>query len=235
VGLRSATAAVLDRIFTTGRVTRAELASRTGISRPTNSESVRLTAAGVLRDSGSDATGRRGRVATFYEVAPDAGYVLAAALRDTVREPVAATVAHGPPRAVAVSVANPVDPVTKEVIALPDSPFPEGRVPAREILAQGSVAGTPLLVDNDVDLSALAERRAGLASSAESFVSCACWTGPPGVTPVRVRRCGGWAGRGDRCRGWRAGCRVRRTGCGEPGAANRGKRHPGELVSSSAG
>ncbi|MDT7750786.1 MAG: hypothetical protein QOD96_4448 [Pseudonocardiales bacterium] len=203
--------AVLDRIFATGRTTRAELSSHTGISKPTISESVRrLTAAGVLRDSGSDQTGRRGRIATFYEVAPDAGYVLAvevdqqgihtlaanlagdtvdqrrhhavrpgdraalaAALRDTVRETVAAAVVHGPPRAVAVSVANPVDPVSREVIALPDSPFPEGRVPVREILAQGSaaaLAGVPLLVDNDVNFSALAERRSGVASTAESFV-----------------------------------------------------------------
>jgi predicted NBD/HSP70 family sugar kinase len=203
--------AVLDRIFATGRTTRAELASHTGISKPTISESVRrLTSAGVLRDSGTDLTGRRGRVATFYEVAPDAGYVLAvevdqrgihtlaanlvgdtvderrhhavhpgdqaaltAALRDTVREAVAAAVAHGPLRAVAVSVANPVDPVTREVIALPDSPFPEGRVPVREILVQGAggvPAGTPLLVDNDVNFSALAERRSGAASTAESFV-----------------------------------------------------------------
>src|SRR5882757_6844396 len=199
--------AVLDRIFATGRTTRAELSSHTGISKPTISESVRrLTAAGVLRDSGSDQTGRRGRIATFYEVAPDAGYVLAvevdqqgihtlaanlagetvdqrrhhavrpgdraalaAALRDTVRETVAAAVVHGPPRAVAVSVANPVDPVTREVIALPDSPFPEGRVPVPETVA-GLVEPAPLLVDNDVNFSALAERRAGAASAAESFV-----------------------------------------------------------------
>jgi predicted NBD/HSP70 family sugar kinase len=90
-----------------------------------------------------------------------------------VREAVAAAVAHGPLRAVAVSVANPVDPVTREVIALPDSPFPEGRVPVREILVQGAggvPAGTPLLVDNDVNFSALAERRSGAASTAESFV-----------------------------------------------------------------
>ena len=199
--------AVLDRVFAAGRVTRTELASLTGISKPTISESVRrLEAAGVLRAGGIDQTGRRGRVATFYEVAADAGYVLAAevnqhgvhtlaanlagatvderrhgavrpgdqvaladAVRATVAAAVAASAAHGPPRAVAVSVANPVDPVTREVIALPNSPFPEGRLPVRETLA-GLADPAPLLVDNDVNFSALAERRCGAASAAESFV-----------------------------------------------------------------
>jgi predicted NBD/HSP70 family sugar kinase len=199
--------AVLDRVFAAGRVTRAELASLTGISKPTISESVRrLEAAGVLRAGGIDQTGRRGRVATFYEVAADAGYVLAAevnqhgvhtlaanlagatvderrhgavrpgdraALAEAVRATVAAAVAagavHGPPRAVAVSVANPVDPVTREIIALPNSPFPEGRLSVRDTLA-GLADPAPLLVDNDVNFSALAERRSGAASTAESFV-----------------------------------------------------------------
>src|SRR5882762_8996824 len=165
--------AVLDRVFAAGRVTRTELASLTGISKPTISESVRrLEAAGVLRAGGIDQTGRRGRVATFYEVAADAGYVLAAevnqhgvhtlaaslagatvderrhgavrpgdraalaeAVRATMAAAVAASAGHGPPRAVAVSVANPVDPVTREIIALPNSPFPEGRLSVRDTLA----------------------------------------------------------------------------------------------------
>ncbi|HEX4360624.1 MAG TPA: ROK family transcriptional regulator [Pseudonocardia sp.] len=199
--------AVLDRVFAAGRVTRTELAGLTGISKPTISESVRrLEAAGVLRAGGIDQTGRRGRIATFYEVAADAGYVLAAevnqhgvhtlaanlagvtvderrhgavrpgdraalaeAVRATMAAAVAASAGHGPPRAVAVSVANPVDPVTREVIALPNSPFPEGRLPVRETVA-GLVDPAPLLVDNDVNFSALAERRTGAASAAESFV-----------------------------------------------------------------
>jgi len=210
--------AVLDRVFADGRATRAELASQTGISKPTISESVRrLEAAGLLRATGSDQTGRRGRIATVYQLAPEAGYVLAVqvnqhgvhalaatltgttldqrqhraarpgdpdaladALRDTVRAVAAASVGHGSPRAVAVSVANPVDPITREVIALPESPFPEGRIPVAEIVSRALVDGrladgaalrqVPLLVDNDVNFSALAERRAGAASGVESFV-----------------------------------------------------------------
>jgi predicted NBD/HSP70 family sugar kinase len=66
-------------------------------------------------------------------------------------------------------VANPVDPITREIIALPNSPFPEGRLSVRDTLA-GLADPAPLLVDNDVNLSALAERRSGAASTAESFV-----------------------------------------------------------------
>jgi len=206
--------AVLDRVFADGRATRADLASQTGISKPTISESVRrLEAAGLLRATGTDQTGRRGRIATVYQLAPEAGHVLAVqvnqhgvhalaatltgvtlderqhrpvrpgdpgaladALRDTVRAVAAASAGHGSPRAVAVSVANPVDPITREVIPLPGSPFPEGHIPLAEIVsdalvADGAAVGqVPLLVDNDVNFSALAERRAGAVIGAESFV-----------------------------------------------------------------
>lgn len=195
--------AVLDRVFAEGRTTRAELAARTGISKPTISESVRrLEAAGLLRATGSDQTGRRGRVATFYELATDAGYVLAvtvdqagvhtlttdltdepitehrhaagrpgdrAALTDALRDAVRAALVtgRGPLRAVALSVANPVDPATREVIALPESPFPEGGVRPREILAD--LVTAPVLVDNDVNFAALTERRIGAARGVDSF------------------------------------------------------------------
>lgn len=69
--------AVLDQVFLSGRVTRAELAEASGLSKPTVSESVRrLMEAGVLAETGSR-TGVRGRVATFYEIDPQAGWVLA--------------------------------------------------------------------------------------------------------------------------------------------------------------
>lgn len=69
--------AVLDQVFVRGRVTRAELAKTSGLSKPTVSEAVRrLTEAGVLAETGRR-TGVRGRVATFYEIAPQAGWVLA--------------------------------------------------------------------------------------------------------------------------------------------------------------
>jgi predicted NBD/HSP70 family sugar kinase len=185
---------VLDHVFDHGRTTRAELAATTGISKPTISESVRrLETAGALRATGTDQTGRRGRIATFYELTADAGRVVAAEVNQqgvrtittdltgtvlaTERHPpagrpvtaavrsavtAAGEVGSGPVRAIAISVANPVDPVTHEVVALPGSPFPEGKLRAEEI-------GHDVLLDNDVNFSALAERREGAAQDAKSF------------------------------------------------------------------
>ena len=60
-----------------GRITRAELSTSTGISKPTISDAVRrLAARGVLVESGLQ-TGRRGRIATYYELAATSGWVLA--------------------------------------------------------------------------------------------------------------------------------------------------------------
>jgi predicted NBD/HSP70 family sugar kinase len=70
-------------------------------------------------------------------------------------------------RAVAVSVANPVHPSTHEVIALPGSPFPEGLLSPSDVLAE--VLSAPVLVDNDVNLAALAEHRVGAAGGVDSF------------------------------------------------------------------
>lgn len=186
--------AVLADVFTHGRVTRVDLADRTGISRPTISESVRrLETAGVLTATGARETGQRGRIATFYELGGDTGHVIAlelnqfgvhamaydlrqteiaerraepgdiADLVDVVRATIAGIKAPGPLRAVAVSVANPVDPATREVVPLSGSPFPEGFV------RLAGVVDVPLVMDNDVNWAALAERRAGAAAEAESF------------------------------------------------------------------
>jgi predicted NBD/HSP70 family sugar kinase len=88
------------------------------------------------------------------------------ALRTCVRN-CRVKVHNGPLRAVAISVANPVHPDTHEVTALPDSPFPEGLISPRKAL--GGVVAAPILVDNDVNLAALAEHRAGAAARAGSF------------------------------------------------------------------
>ncbi|WP_181772473.1 ROK family transcriptional regulator [Amycolatopsis pittospori] len=193
---------LLDEVVSRGRVTRAELAATTGLSKPTVSEAVRrLTESGLLEATGAQETGRRGRVGTFYELGPSAGRVLAievgqsgvrawstdlagtvlgeyehpagaagdtdavvAALRAVVSE---ASAGKGILRAVAVSMANPVDPKTHEVVALPDSPFPEGLLSPVDVLAD--LVEAPVLVDNDVNLAALAEQRAGGAVGVSSF------------------------------------------------------------------
>ena len=72
-----------------------------------------------------------------------------------------------PLRAVAISVAKPVDPRTLSVIELAETPYPEGLIQPAEILARRIDA--PLLVDNDVNLAALGEQRAGVAKGVRNF------------------------------------------------------------------
>jgi predicted NBD/HSP70 family sugar kinase len=67
---------VLRALISEQRLTRAEIAARTGISKPTVGESVRrLTEAGLLRDTGERTTGR-GRIGSYYALAPDLGVAL---------------------------------------------------------------------------------------------------------------------------------------------------------------
>lgn len=203
--LRAATdRELLDQVIGRKQATRAELAAATGISKPTVSESVRrLVDAGLVVATGLAETGRRGRVATYYRLGPNAGWTLAvmldqsgvraratdlagATLAETEQPPGAAgdtksltdalrtcvdyclaNVHNGLLRAAAISVANPVHPDTHEVTALPDSPFPEGLINPRTALS--GVISAPILVDNDVNLAALAEHRSGAAARAGSF------------------------------------------------------------------
>ena len=72
-----------------------------------------------------------------------------------------------PLRAVAVSVAKPVDPRTLDVIELPDTPYPEGLVQPARLLADRVDA--PLLVDNDANLAALGEQHIGVAKDVRNF------------------------------------------------------------------
>ena len=65
-------------------------------------------------------------------------------------------------------MAKPVDPVSKRVIDLLDTPYPEGQIQPGEVLA-GLLGDVPLLVDNDVNLAAIAERRHGAAREVSSF------------------------------------------------------------------
>ncbi len=99
-------------------------------------------------------------------VAGDVG-ALIDGVRQVVGRALGAAGGRGALRAVALSVANPVHPSGREIIALPDSPFPEGALLPADILA--GIVDVPLLVDNDVNLAALAERRTGAARHASSF------------------------------------------------------------------
>ncbi len=176
---------VLRALMEQRQATRAELAVATGLSKPTVSESVRrLSAAGVVVDTGERTTGR-GRVGTYYGlpaatgcalvigIAPEGivaeavdvhGEVVARSHADaqevtaTLRR-VAAEVAGrcaGPVRLAVVSVADPVDRETGRLVELPDAPFLVGELDAPAVLAE--VVGGPVTVDNDVNWMARAER-----------------------------------------------------------------------------
>ncbi|MCQ4212616.1 ROK family transcriptional regulator [Streptomyces longispororuber] len=69
---------VLRALMSEARLTRAEIAARTGISKPTISDSVqRLSGAGLVVDTGERTTGR-GRVGSYYALGPDLGAALVA-------------------------------------------------------------------------------------------------------------------------------------------------------------
>lgn len=71
---------VLRALMARPRATRAEIAAATGLSKPTVSESVRrLSASGSVVDTGERTTGR-GRIGTYYALAPTTGSALVASL-----------------------------------------------------------------------------------------------------------------------------------------------------------
>lgn len=70
---------VVAQLAQEGQLTRAEIASRTGLSKPTVSESVRrLSGAGVVREAGSQ-SGGRGRSGTYVSLDEAAGVAVAVA------------------------------------------------------------------------------------------------------------------------------------------------------------
>ena len=74
---------VLRALMQARRLTRADLATRTGLSKPTVGESVRrLTAAGLLLDTGERTPGGRGRgrVGSYYALAGTIGSALVASI-----------------------------------------------------------------------------------------------------------------------------------------------------------
>jgi predicted NBD/HSP70 family sugar kinase len=76
-GGESTDGTVLATLFEGVTLTRPELSDRTGLSRPTISESVRrLLSTGIVAEAGVR-RGQLGRVPTYYGLAPTAGYVVA--------------------------------------------------------------------------------------------------------------------------------------------------------------
>ncbi|QGK70152.1 ROK family protein [Allosaccharopolyspora coralli] len=194
---------VLRVIMHRGRLTRSEIATLTGLSKPTISESVRrLSDAGVLVDTGERTTGR-GRAGSYYSLAEDCGAALVAGIAPNgvaaeavdafgrvlarthadldrsagpdvaavALEKVAGELAAAAPgglRCAVVSAADPVDRETGRLVRVPDEPFLVGELDPVAVLAP--YVGETVLVDNDVNWSARAERDEGGASGVDDFV-----------------------------------------------------------------
>jgi len=193
---------VLRALMQQRRLTRAELAARTGLSKPTVSDSVRrLCEAGLLADTGQRTTGR-GRVGSYYGLAEDVGCALVvtvapegimAELLDAHGDVISTAIAEvarparstqvvealtaaartaqkdvsRQPRLAVVSAADPVDRATGRLVHLPDSPFLLGELSPADVLA-GLVDG-PVMVDNDVNWAARAERDATNSQQLDDF------------------------------------------------------------------
>ena len=186
--------AVLRALIGAPRLTRAEIAVVTRLSKPTAAESIRrLETAGLVRDTGERTNGRGG-VGSYYALADDVGVSLAVSVApdgvvvECVDASGAVTISQVEPigrpaspktvarlltkaaraaladidasavRVAVVSAADPVDRATGALVHLPDAPFLLGRLSPVRTLAP--LVGGPVLVDNDVNWAARAERDA---------------------------------------------------------------------------
>src|ERR1700729_1145491 len=161
---------VLRALIDETRLTRAELAARTGISKPTVGESGRGSYYAVAEGIGSalavsiapagiaaeivDAHGDVAARATEPLPRPAPPAAVTASVRTACRWVVAE--ARGPVRLAVVSAADPVDRVTGRLVQLPDAPFLGGEMSPADAL-DGLVSG-PVMADNDVNWAARAER-----------------------------------------------------------------------------
>jgi predicted NBD/HSP70 family sugar kinase len=197
---------VLRELMRQRRLTRAELATATGMSKPAVGESVRrLAEAGFVASTGERTVGGRGRgrVGSYYALAASVGTALAVSIApegavaecvdaygrtvsradDKIRplaqprqigsalQRVAASAqrqAAATARLAVVSAAGPVDRATGRLVRLPDEHFLLGELDPVRILAP-HVDG-PVIVDNDVNWAAQAERDSAPALSDFTYV-----------------------------------------------------------------
>ena len=193
------THAVLEALREARPASRADLALRTGLSKPTVGAALRaLGGAGLVREYGRT-TGRRGPSASLYELVPEAALVLGIdvgaryvravladldgrSLHETTEQlarPHADAVLESL-RAIRSGIEESVERVELAVVGTPGIVDPaSGRINAAPnieawegVLAErviGDVLGLPVRVDNDVNLAALGERTAGGGRDADSF------------------------------------------------------------------
>jgi predicted NBD/HSP70 family sugar kinase len=196
--------AALTMLLDAGPLTRNEIATRTGLSKPTAAEIIRrLEAADLIRESGSQ-SGRRGPSAALYEPIVDHDLAVAvdvqlvdvrstvvdavgtahpvaahrmsdAEMRSDATDIVGAAVARAASAAgidpdeitaVCVGVQASVDHTTDTLIFTDGLPgWPRERVAA----TLSGELGMQVLVENDANLAAIAERNQGAGRTASSF------------------------------------------------------------------
>jgi predicted NBD/HSP70 family sugar kinase len=210
--------AVLGALRATPRLSRAELAARTGLSKPTVGSALRaLEDAGLVCEAGRT-TGRRGPSASLHEVVADAVLVLglgigagrvravaadlAGDVHDEIDVPldradaehvIAAMTAVrerlGDPR-VELAVAGSPGVLDPRSGRIRSSPTLAGweGAKAEAVLRQG--LGVPTLVENDVNLAALGElaRGAGRGRSSFAYLSVGAGLGAGLVLGGRLHR-----------------------------------------------
>ncbi len=182
---------VLRALMRHRKLTRAELAAQTGISKPTAGESVRrLAERGLVVDTGERTPGGRGRgrVGSYYALAPDAGVALAVGIApegvvvesvdaygDTVAraereigrpaepaqvaEALRAAVLSVSPAAARLAVVSAADPVDRATGRLIQ--LPDAPFLVGELDPAGILSPLvrgPVVVDNDVNWAARAAR-----------------------------------------------------------------------------
>ncbi|MGW3039464.1 ROK family transcriptional regulator [Kitasatospora sp. NPDC001159] len=196
--------AALELLLENGPLSRTQIGTLTGLSKPTASQLLaRLEAAGLVLPVGTT-EGGPGPNAQLYQVNPAAGYVagldvtnsgirvaiaditgttltehsvptrgvpaaetiprVAAAVAEAVR---AAGLAEGSLRTVAIGVGGAPDPVTGKLGYASHLP---GWHSPRLVEELSEAIGTPVSIENDVNLAAVAEQASGAAAGFEDFV-----------------------------------------------------------------
>jgi predicted NBD/HSP70 family sugar kinase len=214
---------VVRALLEADRLTRAELAAGTGLSKPTVSESVRrLLDAGLVEDTGERTSGP-GRIGTYYALSSSLGCALVASVAPEgvvaesldphgtvlsraefplarpaepgqvairLEQAAEAALAGRRARLAVVSAADPVDRASGRLVHLPDAPFLVGELSPGDVLRP--VVEGPVLVDNDVNWAARAERqaRAGEAVDDVAYLYLGEGLGAAVVSDGDVRRGG---------------------------------------------
>ncbi|NBF00266.1 ROK family transcriptional regulator [Nonomuraea sp. KC401] len=205
----------LDLLLERGPLTAPQLRALTGLSRPTVSDLIeRLTESGLIEVTGETGAERRGPNARLYGLVAGRAHVAGIDLRRSAVHVTVADLAGRPAGAASRAVAGElaglvagavedaaagraldmvvigapglVDPGSGELVSANEVP---GWRPGL-ISSLGERLGVPVLLENEVNLAAVAELRTGAAQGSEDFVLL--WlgdaTGAAVVLGGRVRR-----------------------------------------------